>query len=400
MKRSILILSVLFILSALQAQTENIDRVLRSIEENNKELQANGQLTQARSLEDRTGNNLSDPTVNYSYQFGSPQELGKSGELTVTQGFDFPTVYGSRNKLNKLKTDVYDKQNQAFRRQLLLMAKELCFDLILLNQEQALLNHRLANANELSKLYELRLKTGDANILETNKIRMEQMSVQTEFVANETARKSKLQELVALNGNQPLEFADMDYPVGAAPGATFNEPVIDIEQLRREVIASDLDLQSLQAESKAAEKQVVVSKSGWLPKMEVGYRRNTGVGEQFNGFIVGGSIPLFENRNKVKMAKAQSLAAKLQKENAFEKAEANLVSLYHELEQLKASLKAYDLLLMDQTLNLLQQALASKQISMIEYFAEVGTIYQSKSAYMQLESRYQKLMAQVYKNRL
>lgn len=396
MKRNILTISALLFLSALQAQTGSIDGVLRSIEENNQELKANGQLTQAKSLEARTDNNLSDPTVNYSYQFGSPNELGKTGELTVTQGFDFPTVYGSRNKLNKLKTDSYEMQNQAFRRQLLLTAKEACLDLVLLNQERALLEYRLKNANELSKLYEQRLKTGDANILETNKIRLELMTVQTEAVTNQTARKSKLQELIAMNGNQPLEFTDMDYQFKEGSG----QSVSDIESLRREVIASNLDLQVLQRESEAAKKQIGVSKSGWLPKLEVGYRRNTGVGEQFNGFTVGGSIPLFENRNKVKIAKAQSLAAELQKENAYQQVEANLVSLYNELAQLRLSMKAYDLLLMDQTLELLKQALTARQISMIEYFAEVETIYQSKQAYMQLENRYQKLMAQVYKSRL
>lgn len=396
MRRIIITTSALFVLSLAQAQTGGIGTVLRSIAENNKELQADEQLARAKSLEAQTDNNLSDPSVAYSYQFGSPSELGKTGELTVTQGFDFPTLYGARSKVNKLKTQTFDTQHQAFRRQLLLTAKELCLDLVLLNQEKALLDRRLENAGELAKLFELRLKTGDANILETNKIRMELMTVRTEATTNESARMSKLQELVAMNGNQPLEFGDTGYGMGEQSG----EPVGSMEQLRLEVIASDLDLLALQSESEAARKQVSVSKSGWLPKLEVGYRRNTGEGELFNGFTVGGSIPLFENRNKVKIAKAQSIAADLQKESAFQKAEAGLVSLYNELQQLQVSLKAYDIPLMDETLELLKKALTARQISMIEYFTEVEAIYQGKLAYMQLENRYQKLMAQVYKNRL
>ena len=396
MKRIIITLSAGLILSTAQAQTGTIETVLRSIEQNNKELQADGQLARANALEARTDNNLPDPTVNYSYQFGSPQELGKTGELTVSQGFDFPTLYGARNKVNKLKTETFDNQHGAFRRQLLLTAKELCLDLVLLNQERALLDHRLKNAGELSALYELRLKTGDANILETNKIRLELMTVQTETATNESARKAKLQELVAMNGNQPLEFNEATYRLGV----DFSTPVGSIEELRHEVIASDLDLLALQSQSEAARKQITVSKSGWLPKLEVGYRRNTGEGELFNGFTVGGSLPLFENRGKVKVAKAQSIAAELQRENVYQKAEAGLVSLYGELEQLQASMKAYDTGLMDETLELLKKALTARQISMIEYFTEVETIYQSKLAYMQLENRYQKLLAQVYKNRL
>ena len=93
MRRNIIIAVLFFTGITLYAQTGSMDRILRSIEQNNKELQANEHLTEARKLTDKTDNNLPDPAVSYSYTYGSPQELGKSGELTVTQGFDFPTAY-------------------------------------------------------------------------------------------------------------------------------------------------------------------------------------------------------------------------------------------------------------------------------------------------------------------
>lgn len=392
MKQIILLIVVFSMLPVAYAQTGTIEQILRNIEENNKELKANGQLTQSKKLEAKTDNNLSDPTVNYSYQFGSPQELGKSGELTVAQGFDFPTLYGSRNKLNKLKAVSFDKQNEAFRRDILLKAKELCLDYILLNQEKKLLDDRLKNAEQLAQIYEKRLQTGDANILETNKIKMELQGVQAEAATNSAARQTILQELIAMNGNQPVELSATEYsPV---------EEILDLAGLKEEVLASDLDLQALESESEAAKKQITVNKSGWLPKLEVGYRRNTGTGEQFNGFIVGGSIPLFENKNKVKIAKAQSLYADLQKENAELQVENAFLSLYNEMEQLKRSMKAYDIPLMDSSLNLLKQALNARQISIIEYFTEVSGIYQNYQNYMQLQNRYQKVMSQIYKNKL
>lgn len=66
-------------------------------------------------------------------------------------------------------------------------------------------------------------------------------------------------------------------------------------------------------ESLVARKQIAVNKSQWLPKLELGYRRNTETGTPFNGVVVGFSFPLFENRNKVKIAKAQALNIDLQK---------------------------------------------------------------------------------------
>ena len=70
-----------------------------------------------------------------------------------------------------------------------------------------------------------------------------------------------------------------------------------------EVMASDLDLQAAVATARAAEKQVSVDRQGWLPKLEAGFRRNTDDAVSMNGFVVGGSLPLFQNRKKVKIAK-------------------------------------------------------------------------------------------------
>lgn len=391
MKRNILFTICLTILPVLHAQT-NLESVLQSIEQNNKELQANEHLIEAQKLTDKTDNNLPDPSVSYSYTYGSPEELGKSGELTVTQGFDFPSVYGTRNKLNKLKAATLDKQFAVIRRDILLRAKELCLDLILLNQENTLLNERKKNTETLARIFEKRLQTGDANILETNKIKMELMKVQADLVNNETTRQTILQELAAMNGNHPIAFTENSYP-----------PVAELKS-RKEVIeealSNDFALQSLESESQAAHKQIAVDKSGWLPKLEVGYRRNTGIGEQFNGFIVGGSLPLFNNRNKVKAAKAQALSANLQKENAQQQAEATLTALYHEAIKVHSTMKAYDLQLLKANAQLLKKALDSRQISITEYFTEIESSIQTQLDYMQLENRYQKIIGQIHKNNL
>ena len=285
-----------------------------------------------------------------------------------------------------------DKQYAATRRDILLRAKELCLDLILLNQESNLLSERLKNAETLAQVYEKRLQTGDANILETNKIKMELMKVQAEVVTNEATREAKLQELIAMNDNQPLTFTETTYmPV---------EELADFAQLKQEVLASDLNLQSLESESLAARKQITVEKSGWLPKLEIGYRRNTGIGEQFNGFIVGGSLPLFNNKNKVKASKAQSLYTDLQKESAEQQVEATLLALYSEAVKVRNTMKAYDLQLLNTNAELLKKALDSRQISMTEYFTEIENSFQTRMDYMQLENRYQKVIGQIFKNRL
>ena len=373
-------------------QAQNIDQVLQSIEANNKELLSQKQLTKAQKMENRTENNLPDPTVSYSSFYKNGAGPGHGTELVATQGFDFPTQYITRNRQAEMENEAIDLQQQAFRRDVLLRAKNLCLDLILLNQEKALMDIRMKNADELEALYAKRLEAGDANILEVNKIKMERMNVQTEVAQNNAAHRTALQSLLAMNGNMPVEFSDSTYPKV--------KEILDYNQLRDEVVASDYSLQAAVAFTRAAEKQVSVDKQNWLPKLEAGFRRNTDTGMSMNGFVVGGSIPLFSNRKKVQIAKAQAISAQLMQEDALLHVENNLMALYNEMTQLKEAMHAYDVPLMYRSLDLLKQALTEGQISLIEYFVEAETVYQNLQARMQLENQYQKVMASIYKNEL
>ena len=373
-------------------QAQSIDHVLQSIEQNNKELQSAMQLTKAQKMENRTGNNLPDPTVSYSSFYKNGAGPGHGTEFVASQGFDFPTQYITRKNQADLANEALNKEQLAVRRDILLKAKTLCLDLILLNQEKALMDIRKQNADELESLYNQRLEAGDANILEVNKIKMERMNVQTEVAQNHASHRTALQSLLAMNGNLPLEFAETNYPQV--------KDINDFQMLRDEVIASDLDLQALSYTTKAAEKQVSVNKQDWLPKLEAGFRRNTDTEMSMNGFVVGGSIPLFSNRKKVQIAKAQALSAQLMKEDAQLQVENNLMALFNEMQQLKEAMNAYDVPLLYRSLDLLKQALQEGQISLIEYFVEAETVYKNLQARMQLENQYQKVMATIYKNEL
>lgn len=389
---SIIGAALLALTGEVQAQN-SIEQVLKNIETNNKELQANGQLINSQKLEAKTDNNLPDPTLSYAHLWGSKDKNETIGELVVSQSFDFPSLYVTRNKLNRLKAGAYDSQAEVFRQDKLLQAKELCLDIIMLRQQKQILEERLRNAEELSKMYAKRLQTGDANALETNKINLELLNVKTEASLNETALRNKLQELNTLNGNTPVVFEESQYPVIPLPS--------DYQILKSEVISADRTLLALNNESLAARKQITVNKSQWLPKLELGYRRNTESGIPFNGVVVGFSFPLFENRNKVKIAKAQALNIDLQKDNATLQVESELAQLYREAKALHTSMEEYRKTFQSQQdLALLKQALTGGQISMIEYFVEVSVLYQSHQNYLQLENQYQKAMARIYKSKL
>lgn len=376
-----------------EAQT-SIEEVLRSVEANNKELQATRQQVEAQTLEAKLDNNLPDPTVTYSHLYGNQEGMGFTGEFIASQSFDFPSLYAQRRKWSKLQGENFNKQGEEVRQQILLQAKEVCLDLILLNQQQRLLDLRRENAEQLSKLYAERLENGDANILETNKINLELLNVRNEARMNEAARTAKLQELAALNGGIAISFVDTAYVPVDQPAS--------LADLQQEVLTADRRLQSLRSAQQAALRQISVSKAKGLPSFELGYRMNpSSGGQRYNGFLVGISIPLFSNRNNVKQAKAQSLYTDLQLESATTVVENELMQLYNRSVALKASIDEYRTELDRQnSLALLNKAIQAGQISMIEYFVDVTTLYQSLQNYMQLQNEYQKVMAQIYKYQL
>ena len=67
MKQIMTISAALLFLTIGKVQAQNgIEQVLKNIETNNKELQANEQLITSQKLEAKTDNNLPDPTLSYA----------------------------------------------------------------------------------------------------------------------------------------------------------------------------------------------------------------------------------------------------------------------------------------------------------------------------------------------
>ena len=392
MKKIFLTVALFCGLAGLHAQTGSIERVLKSIEQNNRELQAGEQNTRAEKLDVRNENNLEDPSVSYSRKFGEQDGVSPEIEFEVTQGIDFPTLYAQRRQYGKLQGRALDLQQAVLRRDILLRAKELCLDLIRLNQLKALYGQRLKNAEELNALFDERFEKGDVNILEVNKVKMELMNLRATVAENDAAYRTALQNLLAMNGNMPLEFDETVYPLVPE--------LRSLEQVRDEVMGADYALKQAQAGSEAARKLVKVNRHGWLPKLEVGYGREGGSDAMLNGFVVGVSVPIFSNRGKVKAARARQAGAELAQEQVAQQVEADIQSLFNEATRLRASMQAYDTGLIDKTLSALKQAVEAGQLSVLDYYSEAETVYVSQEKLVDLENRYQKVVAQLYKNSL
>lgn len=385
-------LATFFSILCVAAQAQDMDSVLQDIERNNLELQAVRCDNQASLFEIKGQNSLESPSVEYSPFFRRGVSGIASSELVVSQEFDFPTLYVARRKSGKLQQNVLDLEYMSFRRNSLYAAKQKCLDLILLNRIKDVLEERMSNANELLILFERKSEEGDATSLELNKIRMEQMDLRTEMLQNESSRQKIIQELLVLNGNKPLLLDSISYPE-ISTGEV-------LAGLRNEIVESDVEIHAAEGSVAALTQEIRVSKQGWLPKLAVGYRRNTEMTESSNGFLIGVSIPIFSNGNKVRAAKHKQIAAQRYLDNTRLQVASEADSQIQELRRLSEALRIYDPILISQSLELLKKAVVAGEMSLIDYYMEADKIYVKWHTYLSVENQYQSLWATLHKNKL
>ena len=374
--------------------SQEIDTVMARIERNNLELQALRESNKASMLEIKAENNIQqDLSVSYSPFFSNGVRGVASSEFVASLGFDFPTQYAARKKWGDYRSEEIGRQYLLQRRDILLEAKKLCLEIIRLDAEKEILYTRLENADELLALVEKKFEEGGAGILEMNKVKMERMTIRTLAAQNSASRRSAIQNLEALNGGISLEIAaGMEYPV--------LPDLPDFDTFCNHIAESDLSVLSAGASVEATAQEIKVNRQNWLPKLEVGYRRNTSLNEASDGFIVGISVPLFSGKNKVKIAKARHTAAIAGLENARLQSINEMRSSYFEMTELAQALEEYDLPLMLNTLEALKKAVTAGQISIMDYYMEADNIFNSLADYIGIENRYQVLMAELFRNEL
>ena len=393
-------------------------RILRQVEAHNPDLKAHARQTAAEKLDNRADNNLDDPTLEYAHVWDRDDGSITQGELIVSQAFDFPTLYAARARRNRLRAGALDAEAQAYRQQVLLQAEELCLDIIRLQQTQSLLDRRLRLAEDLTDAYDRRLQAGEASVLEANKIHLELLNARTLMRRNQSELAGKLKALTAMAGGEQLAPGRTLPGYAATPTDPAEHQLVnvgidgldqwplqplpdDAQALVTQLLAEDPALKALDQQTQAAHRQLSASRQGWLPRLEVGYRRNTESGHPLNGVHLGLSIPLWNNRGRVKQARALEQQAGYRQLDARQQVSAALWQLCDEAASLQAAINEYDqTLAQQQDLDLLRQALDGGQISLTEYLLSADAVHDSLQALLDLQHQYHLTMARLYRARL
>ncbi len=394
MKKYFILIKLLVVAFSLTVKGQyNIDTALTNIAKNNKIIFANTQFKETQKLQYKTGLAPYNPTVNYDYMIGSPNTAGNQNDFTVTQSFDFPTAYIKKKQLSEQQIVQTEFQLIVTRQDILLEAKKVCIEIVYRNKLQSQLTQRKQNAEKLFKGFQTKLENGEGNILDANKANLQLIEIKKYFQENLSFINQLNQKLTELNGGNIILFADTIYPL---------LPSIPVfEQLEKDYEENDPLRKYLEQEKLIVQKQVEVSKAMSLPKMEAGYHYQGILGQTFRGLHAGITIPLWENKNMVKLQKAKYLYTDLELQSHINEHFFEIKKLYEKYTNLKIILEQYQAVF--STLNntaLLNKSLLLGQISSIEYFIELSYYHNSYDNYLETEKEYYEVIAGLYKYEL
>ena len=300
MNKYLKICTLLFMLPVSLAAQITVDSVLSNIERNNTTLTALRKSVEAEKLGNHTGVYLQNPEVGFNYLWGSPDALGNRTDINIKQSFDFPTAYGYRRQIADSRNLQADFEYQRQRKDILLNARLLCADLMYANAVIEENGKRLANAQNIAGAFQTMYEKGEVGILEHNKAQLNLLNSRKAVETLSIERNTVLKQLSALNGGIAVELDDSSVQLPMLPA--------DFDQWYAKAEQNNPALLWLKQEIEVKMQQEKLNRALSLPKASAGYMSEKVVGEHFQGVTVGVSIPLWENKNTVKYAQAQTLA--------------------------------------------------------------------------------------------
>lgn len=388
MNKYLIIGLILFALPLGLSAQKSVDDILIQIEKNNTTLSALRKSIDAQKVGNKTGIFLQNPEVEFNYLWGNPSSIGNRTDFSIRQSFDFPTAYKFKNQISNSKNEQTELEYRKQQKELLLQARNICIDLIYTNALKLEYGKRLNHAQNIAKSYKSKFDAGDTNVLEYNKAQLNLLNLSNKMELLEIDRTALLLELIRLNGGLVIDFAESEFQSAIIP--------VDFEQWYTQAEQSNPILNWLKQEIEISNKQVSLNKALSLPKVQAGYMSETVVGQQFRGISVGLSIPLWENKNTVKYAKANTVALeavvadnKVQLYNQLKTLHSKAISLQSNVTEYRSKLQSFN------SSDLLKKALDKGEISLIDYIMELSIYYENVNKMLELNRDMNKAVAEL-----
>ncbi len=360
---------------AAESFSQQLADILSMVERGNVSLRVYSARCEAARYEANTGITLADPEVEFGYLWGTPGEIGSRKDLSVTQSFDFATVFGARRREAKSREALADLECLQARNMVFFAAQQLVVQLTAENKAIAQQEERLGTARQLEEHYRKLLQQGEINKIEMGKAQLSRVTMETTLQRMKIERHTMLERLQTLC-DSTIDYVSTVYPVNYLNG--------------------DRSISISRQEETVAQQQVEMARAEALPELKAGYMSELTKGEKFRGITVGVSIPLWKNRNNVSRAKAQQVLAKASSDELMQKIEAQkrelrvkATGLHQLMQTLQTALSQLN------ATPLMRKALDAGEISLIEYIDDRTNYYELQNQLLDTEKEYQQTLAEL-----
>lgn len=388
MKR--ILFAPLALLAALPAAGQDAySPVLEQIERNSATLAALREQAEARKLAGRADVYPAAPEVEFGYLWGAPAAVGARKDVSVRQAFDFPAVYARRGRLAESLGGCAEWLYRSRRMELLLSAKRVCIELVYYNGLAELYGRLSANARQVADACGKKEQSGDANRLDFNKAKLNLAAMEGEARRADIERAGLLAELTRLNGGVALEFDRSEY----APSPLAAD---DFEEWYAAAAAASPALQYILSQVEVGERRVELSRAQALPSFTLGYMGEFVAGQNYQGVTLGLSIPIWEGRSKVRLARAEARASVAEAEDAKIQYYNRLKSLHARVAELGENVRRYASALSEgDNDGLLLRAYSAGEISLLSYLLELDYLVEARVKLLQARRDYELALAEL-----
>ena len=381
-----------------QKTYQSLDEVLNDALENNPTLKAAGFSTEeSRALK---GASWDIPKTDFTTDYGQTNSIyDNDTRFGVSQKFAFPTVYTTRNKLAKAEIRRREFIEATTRHELVARVKSAYYNLWTEKSRRQLLERQDSIYGRFNRAAEIRLETGETNLLESATARTQVADIRLrleETRTNITTFRYKLQELLNAQEEVDIEVDSLKAYSGNAVILETGDSLINptIQQYK-----NDIEIARLEKS---------VEKARLLPDISIGYFNQSFNGpggnlagdevvfdssDRFSGMMVGLSIPLWAKPqlSRIKAGKMRQNEANERFEAVSNQLNSRYRSLQEEFRQLQKSLDYYSenaLPQIELILRQVQRGLEEGEIGYIEYTQGLDRALRIQERYLETINRY------------
>jgi len=373
-----LLISVLPINNIIVSAAPDINALARDIAGRNLVLKASAAQHDATISTIKSENVLPDPEIEFSHLWGE-NGIGNKMSAGISQSFDWPTLYAAKRKAAGMESLALSFLWKSQYLDTVLAIKNTLIDIIYAKRKVSLRTEIMLSMDSLYNTYKRGLDIGEVSIIDFNKIAIERIAASRSLAEASNQFTDLCASLQALNGGEQCDdIVSMldNYP---------NEPILSLDHYIDQAKSNNPQMQYADAKYSSISAQRIVLNKSRYPSFNIGYNFDYEMGEKFNGFSIGMTLPIYSRKQKSKSLELEALEFETNTRDIINNISSEItatrqraINYMHEIEDYKPIFES------NNNVKLLDKAFAGGQISLMEYITDLKYFIEARSSYEEL----------------